>query len=276
VKKNFIIYILSLFSFAILFITSPNANAAYAQSECGECEPGYSCQILYEDQNIYSCQPSLQLGNECDVAENQCVGEQVCSPNAPGDPKGTCKKPEEGALCNPDNSESCGPHVTTPYICDKQTSTCKLTTCNPLNGHADCKDRPSFFCIEEANGKAFCKFSSFLPIVGKPPPAPCPEGKYINGRCTAFNTGLGPFSTSTSGFIRSVFGILLAVSGTLALFLIIKAGFKIMTSQGKPESIQEGRDQIIAAIVGLVFLILSLVFLQVIGADLLLIPGFGK
>jgi hypothetical protein len=49
-----------------------------------------------------------------------------------------------------------------------------------------------------------------------------------------------------------------------------------MTSQGKPESIQEGRDQIIAAIVGLAFLIFSLVFLEVIGVNLLRIPDFRE
>ncbi len=50
-----------------------------------------------------------------------------------------------------------------------------------------------------------------------------------------------------------------------------------MTSQGKPETLQQGRDQLIAAIVGLLFLIFSFVLLQTIGVDILKLPGIkGK
>lgn len=106
-----------------------------------------------------------------------------------------------------------------------------------------------------------------------PPPKPPCAKPLKNGICPSFNTALGPFSTSPEGFVASIFGVLLAAAGGIALFLIIRAGYKIMTSQGKPETIQEGRDQLIAAIVGLLFLIFSLVFLQVIGVDILHIPG---
>jgi hypothetical protein len=70
-------------------------------------------------------------------------------------------------------------------------------------------------------------------------------------------------------------GVLLGLSGGIALLLIMKAGYQLMTSEGKPEQIQAGRDQLIAAIVGLVFLIFSLVFLQIIGYDILRVPCFG-
>ncbi|HVF69223.1 MAG TPA: peptidoglycan-binding protein [Xanthomonadales bacterium] len=114
------------------------------------------------------------------------------------------------------------------------------------------------------------------PTVPPAPSPPCPAGKWENGKCTAFITALGEFSTDPAGFITSVFGILLAAAGGIALLLIIRAGYKILTSQGKPEAIQEGKDQIVSAIVGLLFLIFSLVFLQVIGVDILRIPGLGN
>ena len=111
-------------------------------------------------------------------------------------------------------------------------------------------------------------------VVLPPPPSP-PCQAWANGECTTFNTGLGAFSTDPAAFIQNIFAILLSISGGIALLLIIRAGYQLMVSQGKPEQIQQGRDQLIAAIVGLVFLIFSFVFLQLIGFDILHIPGFS-
>jgi hypothetical protein len=107
-----------------------------------------------------------------------------------------------------------------------------------------------------------------------PPEPPCAE-KNPAGECEQFSTALGSFATDPGKFVASVFAILLAASGAIALILIMRAGYKIMTSQGKPDTIQEGREQLIAAVVGLLFLIFSLVFLEVIGVDILQIPGSG-
>jgi hypothetical protein len=316
----FLFYIVGFFSFLLLL---PGYNSASAQGDCGPCEAGYSCQPLYEDQGIYECQPSLQQGNKCNTAENQCAGNQSCIPDAPGSDTGTCKAPDEGSLCNPANTQSCGASTTTPFVCKQNADgshTCQRPTCNPANNHAECKDRPSFFCIPEADGKAYCKFSTISPddwcdrlevgtpcyqedpnrptkwcvadpgggqptckVLKNPPPlptspnSPCAKGQYdaASGRCKAFTSGLGNFATDASEFLRNVFGILLAFSGGIALLLIIRAGYKIMTSRGNQDAIKEGREQLIAAIVGLLFLIFSFVFLEVIGVDLLRLPGFG-
>jgi hypothetical protein len=110
----------------------------------------------------------------------------------------------------------------------------------------------------------------------KIPPPPAPPCAVTDGaKCREFDTALGNWMTDPAGFVRSVFGILLAASGSIALLLIIRAGYQIMTSKGNPEAIQEGREKLIAAIVGLIFLIFSFVFLQLIGVDLLKIPGLG-
>lgn len=108
-----------------------------------------------------------------------------------------------------------------------------------------------------------------------PPPSP-PCSKWgNNGQCTSVKTALGDISTSPAGFIQKIFAVLLSISGGIALLLIIKSGYQIMTSQGKPEALQQAREQLIAAIVGLIFLIFSLVILQAIGVDILKIPD-GK
>jgi hypothetical protein len=48
-----------------------------------------------------------------------------------------------------------------------------------------------------------------------------------------------------------------------------------MISQGNPEQVKGAREQLTAAIIGLLFIIFSLVILQIIGVNILKIPGFG-
>jgi formate hydrogenlyase subunit 3/multisubunit Na+/H+ antiporter MnhD subunit len=86
-------------------------------------------------------------------------------------------------------------------------------------------------------------------------------------------TALGKLSTEPGAFIKAIYGLLLAVSGAIAVLLLMRAGYRIQTSQGKPEAIKEGQEQITATIVGLFFLIFAFVILQVFASDLLKIPG---
>ena len=56
----------------------------------------------------------------------------------------------------------------------------------------------------------------------------------------------------------------------------MRAGYKFMTSQGDPERVKEAREILTSAVIGLLFLIFSLVILEVIGVDLLGIPGINR
>lgn len=85
----------------------------------------------------------------------------------------------------------------------------------------------------------------------------------------------GNISTDPAQFIVRILTIILAFSGGIALLLIISSGYKIIMSKGKPEGIQQGRDQLIAAIVGLVFIIFSFVIFQLVVVDIFKIPGIN-
>ena len=104
------------------------------------------------------------------------------------------------------------------------------------------------------------------------PPAPQPLSICQNGIC---KTALGNLPTDLSGLLTRVFSIALAIAGVVALGLIIASGYRLMISQGNPEQVKGAREQLTAAIVGLLFIIFSLVILQIIGAKILQIPGFG-
>lgn len=109
------------------------------------------------------------------------------------------------------------------------------------------------------------------PTLPAPPPPPCADNNTAKG-CTSFLTAFGKMSTDPEKFIVDLFAILLSISGALALLLIIRAGYTVMTSQGKPEQLKTGREQLIATIVGLLFLIFSFVILEVIGIEILKVP----
>lgn len=109
-----------------------------------------------------------------------------------------------------------------------------------------------------------------------PPPPPCVEWTPSKDKCLAVDTAIGKINTDLVNFVKSIFGIILSLSGGIALLLIILSGYKLMFSQGNPEKAQEAKETLTAAIVGLLFIIFSLIILQVIGVDILRIPGFVK
>lgn len=109
-------------------------------------------------------------------------------------------------------------------------------------------------------------------IADNPPPPPCTG--LTGGKCNSVDTGIGNISTNPAGLVGSIFGILLSLSGSLAILLIVYGGYRMMSSQGNPEKVQAARETIVSAIVGLLFTIFSLVILEIIGVDILHIPGF--
>lgn len=94
-------------------------------------------------------------------------------------------------------------------------------------------------------------------------------------RCLEINTALGPISTEPQGFVRSIFSIVLGLSGGIALVLIIIAGYKFMSSGGNPEATKAATEGLTSAVIGLLFIIFAFVILQIIGVDILRIPGFA-
>lgn len=100
------------------------------------------------------------------------------------------------------------------------------------------------------------------------------SGNNISFSC---NTGLGiPITASTQDFTKGLFGIILSISGGIALLLIIVSGYRLMASGGNPEKVQGAKEQLTSAIVGLLFVIFSFVILQLIGVNIIHIPGFGS
>ena len=109
------------------------------------------------------------------------------------------------------------------------------------------------------------------------PPPPCADDNFKKdgGNCSKVMTGLGMIIYTKPGeFVGSIFSLVLGLAGGIAVVLIIFSGYRMIVSQGNPEKLEEARQQLVSAVVGLLFLILALVLIQVIGFDILRIPGF--
>ncbi len=88
----------------------------------------------------------------------------------------------------------------------------------------------------------------------------------VSGTC---QTALGPISTDPSKFITTILQIAIGLAGGAALIFMVIGSIKVLTSAGDPKKVSDGRDMIVAAVSGLLFLILSVLILRFIGNTLL-------
>lgn len=134
------------------------------------------------------------------------------------------------------------------------------------------KNGGGYVCSDATLG---CEYTG---IIGNAPLAqPCDSKDFTTeSGCLRVKTALGTVGTEASEFVRWLLGFILGISGGIVLIIIIITGYRLMTSQGDPEKVKNARDQLTAAVVGLLFIIFSLVILQLITADILQLPGFGQ
>lgn len=94
--------------------------------------------------------------------------------------------------------------------------------------------------------------------------------KYSNLR-----TAIGCIPTDPKGLIKSLLGWALGAAGGVALILMALGAIGMITSRGDPDALKSAQGRFTSAIIGLVFIIFSVLLLQIIGVQILNIPGFG-
>lgn len=91
-------------------------------------------------------------------------------------------------------------------------------------------------------------------------------------------TAIGCISTKADGtnsFFGSIIKIAVGLGGGLALVLMLYGVFIITTSAGIPDKLKEGSEIITSAIAGLIFILLSVFLLNLIGINILGLPGLA-
>ena len=140
--------------------------------------------------------------------------------------------------------------------CTSEEGTCRqgMGSCEfgetPLHGAGLCPSGHSCCVSEEGPG--------------------CKTSKGISGIDTAIGCiPVENVNDTAAFFLRWGMGI----AGGLALILIIYASFLITTSAGNPKGVQAGKELLVSALTGLLFLIFGVFALRIIGVDILGIPG---
>jgi len=84
------------------------------------------------------------------------------------------------------------------------------------------------------------------------------------------NTGSGASSFTQALFDLVVFKMI----GGIALLYLMYGAFLVITSQSDPEKLNHGKRVVYGAITGLVFVLTSVLLVNIIGSNMLKIPGF--
>ncbi len=116
-------------------------------------------------------------------------------------------------------------------------------------------------------------------IPGDPDPLKkCTSGSatLCPGTTDSVSTAIGCIPTNPVAFVNTILRFSIAIGGGIAFILMIFGAFQMITSAGNPEALQNGRSRLTDAVIGLLVLILSVLILQIIGVDILKLPGFGK
>ncbi len=104
-----------------------------------------------------------------------------------------------------------------------------------------------------------------VPVNAKPPVTPPPSSSPPPSKCTAkVNTEFG-WVCDITDYINKILGWIVGFIGSLAVLMIIYAGYIYMTSQGNPERIGVAKEIIIGVITGVVLLFTIGIILRTIG-----------
>ncbi len=106
-----------------------------------------------------------------------------------------------------------------------------------------------------------------------PPPSDC--GVEVAGIKYGVNTAIGCIDTRPDKLISLSIKLGIGIGSGIAFLLILFGSYKITVSQGQPEAINSGKETITSAIIGLVFIVLSISILQILGFDILGLGSFG-
>jgi len=281
-------------------VTNIVAKSATTKS-CPLCQSGYSWSYTYDlcQKGTNYQQPASRI--DCSAQGTVCVaGAGYCSNPSP--PKACSSYVGLNSNCNPakTNPGDCANDL----VCDSAKKKCvKATTSlgptcykclaeNIWNGEY-CADANNNTCVAPES-RVYCE-NGFSCTQGKgclkstdnsqdkdkkklnPLNAPCgtsltgddSNANTKDGECLSIFSALGDIPTDPFDLVPRIIEIILGLAGAIVIILIIRSGYKLMFSQGNPEKVQEAKDELTSAIVGLLFIIFSFVLLQFITNDIL-------
>jgi len=88
-------------------------------------------------------------------------------------------------------------------------------------------------------------------------------------------TAIGCVPTEPKALVEGLLKYGTFAAGGIAFLMMILAALQMITAEGNPESIKGAQEKFYSAIIGLLLIIFAVLLMQVIGLDILGLPGFG-
>lgn len=117
----------------------------------------------------------------------------------------------------------------------------------------------SFDVVTDGSG-----VGTFVPIHGE---NPCKD--FDGDGDIECKTAIGDFTPEIGEFAEKILAIGIGLAGGIALIIMVIGSIRVLTSAGDPKSVGAGREMIIAAVAGLLFLIFSMLILRFIGVEII-------
>lgn len=238
------------FLISFLFIQVPQAIALGGLNE--QCRSTSAC--IDSSGNI---DPNLRL----DPQQNKCVLK-------------TCT-----ALKNCEAQSDPTPIIDAVTSCDHVVGALDSQRLYPSNSKSDtciCKTTPTPETPASA-GEALAQLC-------KPEDPTCTSAKGVGCETSSGNvvdkgngvmTAIGCVPTEPKALIESILRFGTLAAGGVAFLIMIIASLQMITAEGNPEILKNARDKFYSAIIGLLLIIFAVLLMQVIGVDILGLPGFG-
>lgn len=253
-------------------------------TDTNECllSPQISCRsVATPNRCLYASQARTNVGASCVVGEDECDSSRlICIGSGATGTMGTCQ-----------NRPACDDVRTGPPPAPGNPgSQCGIALNNPYaycNQSRECVDyRPETQPDRAGETAAFdlCKQTADFPSNGPDYQAciKCITGSSTgndsiedNSSSRALWTAFGCIHVEKQSMIKDFLRIGLSISGGFVLLSILYGAFLLTTSSGDPKRVQQGQEMVSSAVMGLFFVIFSIIILQFIGVQILQIPGFG-
>lgn len=254
VKFLFKLFVFSFFLFTFLnvvgsksFVYATNGASCTGWPNCGGVSTCSSanerCMPPFAGQTMGSC----QTDPTCATNPTPCTPVGKCGDGAGGGAfKSNC---DIGSMCTSTGGGTCVPDSINCSSCIGFGDECVVSHPDP--------------CCTGSTCKPFVGLPSRC-VVNPPPPIP--------------GAGDPPIFTGDTIDIGILFGALASIlipgGIALALIRIAWAGYEFMISEGNPQKVAEAKEDLTAAIIGALFILLSVVIFRVILSSFLGDPGF--
>ncbi len=147
----------------------------------------------------------------------------------------------------------------------------------------DCADEAVCFQIS-SSGEAGCYKAAAAPAAGAAGTTGAGSGSTTNtsgggkpctdGTGAGIATAIGCIPTEPRELINGLLRFGTFAAGGIAFLLMILASLEMITAEGSAEVIKKAQEKFYSAIIGLLFIIFAVLLMQIIGVDILSLPGF--